>query len=187
MNSKINETSLTTKNSKLLLDKHIAKIPNFPKKGITFYDISPILESPRLLKQTIDALCEEATVFKPDLICGIDARGFLFATPLAYNLNCGVIMIRKSNKLPGKVLVQSYELEYGSAELSIQTERRLSGKRILVIDDLIATGGSLDAAQTLIKKASGIICGALCIIELTELKGREKLMCPIVSLQTYRF
>ena len=96
-------------------------------------------------------------------------------------------MIRKSNKLPGKVHVQSYELEYGSSELSIQTERQLSGKRILVIDDLIATGGTLNASQALIKKASGIICGALCIIELTELKGSEKLMCPIVSLQTYRF
>ena len=74
---------MTTKKLMLSLDKHIAKIPNFPKKGITFYDISPILESPNLLKQTIDTLCEEANVFKPDLICGIDARGFLFATPLA--------------------------------------------------------------------------------------------------------
>ena len=114
-------------------------------------------------------------------------RSDRFGIPIIFKKMNQPLMIRKSNKLPGKVLVQSYDLEYGSSELSIQTERQLSGKRILIIDDLIATGGSLNASQALIKKASGIVCGALCIIELTELKGREKLMCPIVSLQTYRF
>ncbi len=167
------------------LDVHVAKIPNFPKKGITFYDISPILEDSYLLKHTIDALYEKAIPFEPELIVGIDARGFLFATPLAYKLNCGSVMIRKSNKLPGELLTQKYDLEYGSAELSIQKERQISGKRILLIDDLIATGGSLYAAQTLIKKLGGIICCTLCVIELTTLKGRDRLNSPVISLQSY--
>ena len=173
--------------SQINLDMHIAKVPNFPKNGITFYDISPILENSHLLKYTIDVLFEKAIPFKPELIAGIDARGFLFATPLAYKLNCGCIMIRKSNKLPGKVLTQSYNLEYDSAKLTVQKERQLSGKRILIVDDLIATGGSLNAAQTIVEKMGGTVCCALCIIELTGLKGREKLNCPVMSLQSYLF
>jgi len=98
-------------NSEFNLDINIAKIPNFPKPGITFYDISPILEAPKLFKQTIDTLCDKARYFEPDLIGGIDARGFLFATPLAYQLNYGCVMIRKPNKLPGEVLTQKYNLE----------------------------------------------------------------------------
>lgn len=173
------------KNSDIDLDIHIAKVPNFPKKGVTFYDIGPVLEEPHLLRHIIDILYEKAIPFEPELIGGIDARGFLFATPLAYKLNCGTIMIRKSNKLPGELLTQNYDLEYGSAELSIQKEREISGKRILLVDDLIATGGSLNAAQTLISKSGGTTCCALCIIELTELKGRDKLNCPVISLQSY--
>ncbi len=172
-------------NSEFNLDINIAKIPNFPKPGITFYDISPILEAPKLLKQTIDTLCDKARYFEPDLIGGIDARGFLFATPLAYQLNYGCVMIRKPNKLPGEVLTQKYSLEYGSAELSIQKDRNVNGKRVLLMDDIIATGGSLRAAQTLVNKAGGVVCGALCLIELTGLKGREKLGCPVDALQSY--
>ena len=183
----LEENVLVIKNSEINFDSHIAKVPNFPKKGIIFYDISPILENPYVLKSSIDALCQKAEPFEPELVAGVDARGFLFATPLAYKLNCGCVMIRKSNKLPGKLLSQDYDLEYGTAELSVQKERQLSGKRVLLIDDLIATGGSLAAAQTLINKAGGIICCALCVIELTGLKGRDKLNCPVISLQSYMF
>ena len=172
-------------NADFNLDLNIAKIPGFPKPGITFYDISPILEAPDLLKQTIDALCYKAKSFQPDLIGGIDARGFLFAIPIAYNLNCGSVMIRKSNKLPGKVITENYNLEYGSGELCIQKDRNLFGKRVLLFDDLIATGGSLNAAQSLVNKAGGHVCGALCLIELEGLKGREKLDCPVDALQSY--
>lgn len=172
-------------NADFNLDLNIAKVPDFPKPGIVFYDISPILEDAELLRQTIDALCNRAKAFEPDLIGGIDARGFLFATPIAYKLNCGSVMIRKSNKLPGDVITENYDLEYGSAELSIQKDRNLFGKRVLLMDDLIATGGSLSAAGTLVKKAGGSVCGALCLIELTGLKGREKLECPIDALQSY--
>ncbi len=173
--------------AEFILDSNIAKITDFPKPGITFYDISPILEASDLLKQTVDTLCNKAKTFEPDLIGGIDARGFLFATPIAYNLNCGCVMIRKSNKLPGEVITEPYDLEYGSAELSIQKDRNLSGKRVLLMDDLIATGGSLNAAQSLVNKAGGIVCGALCLIELTGLKGRENLDCPVDALQTYLY
>ena len=174
-------------NAEINLDLNIAKIPDFPKPGITFYDIGPILEAPNLLKHTIDNLCHKAKSFEPDLIGGIDARGFLFATPIAYNLNCGSVMIRKSNKLPGEVITENYDLEYDSAELSIQKDRNLSGKRVLLMDDLIATGGSLNAAQSLVNKAGGSVCGALCLIELTGLKGRDKLDCPVDALQSYLF
>ena len=174
-------------NAEINLDLNIAKIPDFPKPGITFYDIGPILEAPNLLKHTIDSLCHKAKSFEPDLIGGLDARGFLFATPIAYNLNCGSVMIRKSNKLPGEVITENYDLEYDSAELSIQKDRNLSGKRVLLMDDLIATGGSLNAAQSLVNKAGGSVCGALCLIELTGLKGRDKLDCPVDALQSYLY
>ena len=174
-------------NAEINLDLSIAKIAGFPKPGITFYDISPILEAPALLKRTIDTLCNRAKFFQPDLIGGIDARGFLFATPIAYNLSCGSVMIRKSNKLPGEVITEKYDLEYGSAELCIQKDRNLSGKRVLLFDDLIATGGSMNAAQSLVNKAGGSVCGALCLIELEGLKGREKLNCPVDALQSYLY
>ena len=96
-------------------------------------------------------------------------------------------MIRKSNKLPGEVFSQRYDLEYGTAELCIQSDRKLSGKRVLLVDDLIATGGSLNAAQSLINKAGGIVCGALCLIELTGLKGRDKMTCSVDALQSYEY
>ena len=172
------------------LDDHISKTPGFPKPGITFYDISPALEDAVILKQTIDALTEAAKPLAPDIIAGIDARGFLFAMPLALSLSCGSVMIRKSGKLPGKVYEESYALEYGEATLSVQASRALQGKRILLADDLLATGGTLVASANLIKKAGGILAGAACLIELTGLKGRarlEEIGCPVVSLQEYEF
>ena len=174
-------------NSDFVLDDYIGKIPGFPKAGITFYDISPVLEDAVLLKKIIDSVCELAKPYRPDIIAGIDARGFLFATPVAYHLGCGSVMVRKSNKLPGEVITQSYDLEYGTAELSLQVDRKLTGKRVLLADDLIATGGSLNAAEKLINQSGGIVCGAICLIELTGLNGRAKLDCPVESVQQYEF
>ena len=105
------------------LDPHISKTPGFPKEGITFYDISPALENAVVLRQLISRMAEVARRFEPDIIAGIDARGFLFAMPLALDLNCGTVMIRKAGKLPGKVLEESYALEYGTARLSLQSSR----------------------------------------------------------------
>ena len=172
------------------LDAHISKTPDFPKSGITFYDFSPALEDGLLLAKMIDALCAISRPLRPDVIAGIDARGFLFATPLALSMGCGAVMIRKAGKLPGHVIEQAYELEYGRATLSVQTARHIKEKRVLLVDDLLATGGTVSASVDLIKKAGGIIAGTACIIELTGLKGRERLLekdCPVVSLQQYEF
>ena len=172
------------------LDAHISKTADFPKPGITFYDFSPAMEDGDVLARMINALCEISAPLAPDLIAGIDARGFLFATPLALSLGCGAVMVRKAGKLPGDVIEQSYALEYGEARLSLQTSRQIKGKRILLVDDLLATGGTLCASVDLIKAAGGIIAGTACIIELTGLKGRARLAekhCPVVSLQTYEF
>lgn len=173
--------------SSFLLDPYISKTPGFPKEGITFYDISPALEDATVLKQLMMAMAERAAVFKPDIIAGIDARGFLFALPLSLELNCGTVMVRKSGKLPGKVLEEAYALEYGTARLSVQASRAIAGKRVVLCDDLLATGGTLSAAANLIRRAGGTLAGAVCVIELTGLKGREKLDCDVTALQTYEF
>ncbi len=170
-----------------LLDEHISKTPDFPKPGITFYDISPALEDPRILRQTIDAMAEITMKFTPDIIAGIDARGFLFAMPLALQLNCGNVMIRKAGKLPGKVFEVSYALEYGEATLALQSSRQIKDKRVVLCDDLLATGGTLAAAGDLVQKAGGNLVGAVCLIELTGLKGAERLPCEVATLQQYEF
>ena len=169
------------------LDPHIGKIPDFPKPGITFYDISPALEKPEVLHQAIEAMTGLAAGFEPQLTAGIDARGFLFALPLAMELDCGAVMVRKAGKLPGDVFEQSYALEYGEARLSLQASRQIHDKRIVLCDDLLATGGTMRAAAELVEKAGGILAGAVCVIELTGLAGRSHLNCPVASLQTYEF
>ena len=172
------------------LDDHISKTPGFPKPGITFYDISPALEDAAILQKTIEALTDITQPLRPDIIAGIDARGFLFALPLALAHQTGTVMIRKAGKLPGKVFEESYALEYGEARLSVQASRSLEGKRVLLVDDLLATGGTLVASTNLIRQAGGILAGAACLIELTGLEGRARLAakdCPVVSLQQYEF
>ena len=169
------------------LDQFISKYPDFPKAGITFYDISPALAEPDCLKTIIDSLIVIANEYKPDIIAGIDARGFLFATPLAIALGLGTIMVRKSGKLPGKVSQVSYDLEYGKASLTLQQERDLAGMRVMIVDDLIATGGTAKAAETLITKSGGIVAGIAVLIELTGLKARDQLTAPVSSLQQYEY
>ena len=171
----------------LNLDLYISKTPGFPKEGITFYDISPVLEDPLVLKQTNSALCDAAIAMKPDLIAGIDARGFLFSVSVASQLDCGVVMIRKAGKLPGTLYESSYALEYGNATLALQHDRNIAGKNIVLCDDLLATGGTLVAAMDVIGMAGGTVTGAVCLIELTGLKARAKLPFSVSSLQTYEF
>lgn len=169
------------------LDDHISKTPGFPTEGITFYDVSPALEDPDILRETISRMIDLAKPFKPDIFVGIDARGFLFAMPLALALNCGTVMIRKAGKLPGKVLEETYALEYGTACLTLQTSRTIKNKRVILCDDLLATGGTVAAAAKLITRAGGILAGVICVIELTGLKGRDKLDCDVAALQCYEF
>ena len=166
-------------------DPHISKTPGFPKDGITFYDISPILEDRTVVRQAMTALAALTSPMQPDIIAGIDARGFLFALPLALELDCGMVMVRKAGKLPGELHEQSYTLEYGEARLSIQASRQLRDKRVVLCDDLLATGGTLQAAAQLVSRSGGILAGAVCIIELTGLKGRDRLDCPVKALQSY--
>ena len=168
-------------------DPHISKTAGFPKDGITFYDISPILEDRTVVRQAMTALAALTSPMQPDIIAGIDARGFLFALPLALELDCGMVMVRKAGKLPGELHEKSYALEYGEARLSIQASRQLRDKRVVLCDDLLATGGTLQAAAQLISRSGGILAGAVCIIELTGLKGRDRLACPVKALQSYEF
>jgi len=170
-----------------ILDTHISKTPGFPKEGITFYDISPALEDPDVLARMIEEMAGLAQNFAPDIFAGIDARGFLFSMPLALHLKCGTVMVRKAGKLPGKVLEESYALEYGTARLSMHASRAVKGKKVVLCDDLLATGGTLAAAEKLVHRAGGKVVGAVCVIELTGLKGRDKLACDVAALQTYAF
>ncbi|MBF2754570.1 MAG: adenine phosphoribosyltransferase [Gammaproteobacteria bacterium AqS3] len=167
------------------LDDFIDAIPDFPKPGILFRDISPVLENPAALRQVIDALHGCAQPLRPELIAGVDARGFLFAAPLALRLDIGTVMLRKPGKLPGETLDEVYSLEYGDASLSLQTRRQVEGRRVLLCDDLIATGGTLAASARLIERAGGAVVGAVCLIELTALAGREQLSFPFAALHQY--
>jgi adenine phosphoribosyltransferase len=166
-------------------DPFISKTPGFPKEGITFYDISPILEDAAALRQSMAALSDLARPMRPDIIAGVDARGFLFALPLALSMDCGMVMVRKAGKLPGELIEQAYALEYGEARLSIQASRQLRDRRVVLCDDLLATGGTLEAAAQLVRQCGGILAGAVCVIELTGLEGRQRLDCPVAALQTY--
>ena len=165
------------------LTDYIKDIPAFPKKGILFRDISPLLKSPegwsKVMTQ-LGLLCEELT---PDLIVGIESRGFIVGSAIATRQRLGFVPIRKSGKLPGNVLKADYTLEYGEDELEIQIDAFEGNPRVLLIDDLLATGGTVNAASELIKKAGGQLVGCGFIIELNELNGRENVPnVPIRSL-----
>lgn len=169
------------------LDAWIQTYPDFPKPGILFYDIAPIIEYPIRLKTTCQLLVDAITPWAPEILVGIDSRGFLFATPVALQMELGVVMVRKKGKLPGAVREASYALEYGEATLAVQTDRQLAGKRVVLIDDLLATGGTLAATESLLHEVSADVVGTVVLIELTGLKGRDVLNAPVKSLQRYDF
>ena len=174
----------------LLIDlkNHIGSIENFPKPGILFYDIATLLAHPQAWRHCIQQLAGQVSPFAPDLIMGIESRGFLTAAPLAYELGCGFAMIRKQGKLPGETCAHSYELEYGTDTLEIQSNAITHGQRIVIMDDLLATGGTACAAVELIRSVGGVVTGLSVIIELEFLSGRDKLESlnvPISSLITY--
>ena len=168
------------------LTDYIKDIPDFPKKGIIFKDICPLLKSPEAWTKVMTQLglfCEETT---PDLIVGIESRGFIVGSALATRQRLGFVPIRKSGKLPGNVLKADYTLEYGEDELEIQIDAFEGNPRVLLIDDLLATGGTVNASTELIEKAGGQLVGCGFIIELNELNGRENVPnVPIRSLIRY--
>ena len=158
---------------------HIRTVPDFPKPGIEFYDIATLLGHPQAWAYTIDSMAKSISAFRPDMLIGIDARGFLIASPLAIQMNLPLGMIRKKGKLPGEVLRHEYVLEYGSDSIEIQPNLIPDGARIVLVDDLLATGGTLAAAETLVDKAGAKIVAHAVIIELGFLGGREKLSKPV--------
>ncbi|NRB38750.1 MAG: adenine phosphoribosyltransferase [Pseudomonadales bacterium] len=157
-----------------LKDK-LRTIADFPKPGITFYDITTLLADAEGLRLCVERTAELYKDNKPDIIAGIDARGFILASALAYKLGCGMTMIRKQGKLPCDTFSQSYQLEYGEATLEVHTDAFSQKKKVLLVDDLLATGGTAKAAIKLIEKAGGHVMALSCIIELRALKGRDKL------------
>lgn len=165
------------------LEDHIASYPNFPKKGILFRDISPLLGNPDAFRSAIDTLAKKLDNI--DAIAGIDSRGFIFGSALAYAINKPFVMIRKKGKLPGDVHEVSYGLEYGSDTLQLQPLKNNKTNRVALIDDLLATGGTANAAIKLLSSAGYDPVQFLCIIELSGLNGREKLSVPTTSLVTY--
>jgi adenine phosphoribosyltransferase len=167
------------------LKDHIRGIPDFPKPGILFYDISTLLAEPKAWRETIDALASIVRPLKPDVLAGIESRGFLVAAPLALALGCGFTMVRKKGKLPGDTVSYSYDLEYGSDTIEIQSDAVKPGERVVVLDDLLATGGTMAAAIELFRKVGAEVAGAACIIELTFLNGRNKVNVPFSALVAY--
>ena len=164
------------------LEKTIAKVRDYPKPGIIYYDISTLLMNAQALTTTVKRLAGEISPYRPDIIAGIESRGFLLASPLALELAVGVQMIRKQGKLPGATLAHTYDLEYGHDTLEIQNNSALNGKRVAIVDDILATGGTLNAATTLIRRqGSAVVCSA-CILELAFLRGKDKLDVPFISL-----
>lgn len=168
------------------IERAIRNVPDFPKPGIQFKDITPVLADAKLFAGAIDLLTEK---FKPgsvDAVVGIDARGFIFAAAAAVKLQAGFIPVRKKGKLPYQTIEQDYALEYGHATVAIHTDALKPGSRVLLVDDLLATGGTAAAAVALVKKLGGEILEAGFLIELKFLNGREKLSgIPIRSLVSY--
>ena len=167
------------------LKRYIRDVPDFPKPGVLFRDISPLLADKSAWRATIEQLAEIVRPHKPDLLAGIESRGFLVTAPLALALECGFVMVRKHGKLPGATIPHTYSLEYGTDTIEVQNNAVQRGQRIVVLDDVLATGGTLAGAITLLRKAGADVRAAACIIELTFLDGRKRLDVPFESLIRY--
>ncbi len=165
----------------------IRSVEDFPKKGIIFRDITTALKEPEVLKEMIDYLCDQFKDVKIDYIAGIESRGFIFGMPMAYKLNAGFVPIRKPHKLPAATISQEYQLEYGTDKIEIHTDAIKEGDNVLIVDDLLATGGTAEAACKLINKTGGNLVGIAFLIELEDLKGRDKFDkdLKIVSMLKY--
>jgi adenine phosphoribosyltransferase len=157
------------------LAKYIRDIPDFPKPGILFKDITPLLASPAAFHEAIEVMCANYRSQPPDAVSAAEARGFLFAAPLALQLGVPLIPLRKPGKLPYRTHALQYDLEYGSAELQVHVDSFKPNARVLMVDDLLATGGTLKAGCQLVEKAGAKVLGCAVLVELTFLNGREKL------------
>ncbi len=167
------------------LKDHIRGIPDFPKPGILFYDISTLLRHPDAWQVAMGRMASMVRAHQPTLLAGIESRGFLLAAPLALKLGCGFVMLRKKGKLPGAVTGLDYALEYGTDRIEIQSDAVTPGTRVVLVDDLLATGGTMAAGIQLLRQVGAEVPATAALIELTFLGGRAKLGVPFETLLSY--
>ncbi len=168
------------------LKDYIKTVPNFPKDGVMFKDITPLIADGSALRYAVKQMSDYARDKDADVIVGPDARGFIFGTPVAINLGVGFIPVRKPGKLPRETYTESFDLEYNSTELCLHKEDIKTGQRVVIVDDLLATGGTIEATIKLVEKAGGNVVGIVFLIELAQLKGRHKFKdYKVHSLLTY--
>ena len=167
------------------LKDHIQAIPDFPKPGILFYDISPLLRHADAWQVAMGRLAKTVRAYHPTILAGVESRGFLLAAPLALKLGCGFVMLRKRGKLPGTTVSLDYDLEYGTDRIEIQQDAIEPGSRVVVVDDLLATGGTMSAGIRLLQKVGAEVAAAAALMELTFLKGRDRLTVPFEALIRY--
>ncbi len=167
------------------LKDHIRAIPDFPKPGILFYDISTLLRHADAWQVAMGRLSKMVRAHHPTVLAGVESRGFLLAAPLALNLGCGFVMLRKRGKLPGQCVGLDYDLEYGTDRVEIQADAIEPGARVVVVDDLLATGGTMSAGIKLIQSIGAEVVAAVALMELSFLKGRDRLHVPFEALIQY--
>lgn len=166
--------------------KYIATVPDFPQKGILFRDITPLMQNGAVFKAASQEICAFAQEIKAEVIAGPESRGFIFGCPVAYELGIGFVPVRKPNKLPRKTISYKYKLEYGANELHMHADAVKKGQRVLIVDDLLATGGTVEATVKLVEQMGGIVVGCAFLIELGDLHGREHLHgYPVFTLIKY--
>ncbi|CAN5852090.1 adenine phosphoribosyltransferase [soil metagenome] len=153
----------------------IREVPDFPKPGIRFYDITTLLKEPEPFRAVIDRMAEQIGDTKVDVVVGMESRGFIFSAPLAYKLGAGFVPVRKLGKLPAETIEVEYELEYGTATLEIHSDAIAKGQRVLIVDDLLATGGTVMGTIELVRRLGGEVAGLSFMVELTALQGRDRL------------
>ncbi|WP_046470223.1 adenine phosphoribosyltransferase [Allosalinactinospora lopnorensis] len=158
-----------------LIGRHVRDIPDFPRPGVLFKDITPLLDAPEAFQAVVDAIAAHHEHSGVDRVVGLEARGFLLAAPVALRLGAGMVPVRKEGKLPAKTLSESYDLEYGTATVEVHADAITAGDRVLVVDDVLATGGTARAAMELVRRAGGTVVGLSVLMELVFLQGRQKL------------
>lgn len=167
---------------------HIREVPDFPKKGILFLDITTAVKDKKALQYIVDYMVDQFKDQRIDYVAGIESRGFIFGTALALKLNAGFVLIRKPNKLPAETIKETYSLEYGTDTIEMHADAVQAGDRVLIVDDLLATGGTAMAAVHLVEKTGATVVSTAFVIELDPLKGREKIEktgCPVRSMLHY--
>ncbi len=167
------------------LKEYIRGVPDFPKPGVLFYDISTLLAHPDAWQVAMGRMAKIVSRWQPDVLAGIDSRGFLTAAPLALKLGLGFVMLRKKGKLPGPTISHSYDLEYGSDTIEVCEDLVAPGQRVVILDDLLATGGTMRASLELLRRVGSKPVGAACLIELAFLNGRQYVDVPCEALMVY--